>query len=240
MTLNPRKGPSGRKVTQTAPTGGWTSGDLFAIRTGPQGLVGECIDDVAATETGAVEVGHQATIPKNTGTGESFAVGDVWYEDASTGKATPTALGNNYGGTVVAAAGTAVTTVEVLFDATGGGNANLDTEGDITLTDGGTVTQATSITTGVTLNTHSGQITTVSSTLAAAAEAEFVVTNSNVAATDTVIVNLGSTSSAGTPYALCTRVAAGSFTILVGNKHASNALDNTLTINFAVIGGASS
>ena len=231
MTLNPRKGPSGRKVTQTAPTGGWTSGDLITLKAGPRGWVGEAIDDVAATENGAVEVGHQATIPKDTGTGESFAVGDDWYKDATSGKATPDAAGNDYGGKVVAAAGTAATTVEVVFAPTG--------EGSLVLP-GGTVTQATSITTGVTLNTLSGQITTVSASLAAAAEAEFIVTNSNVKATDTVIVNLGSTSSAGTPYALCTRVAAGSFTVLVGNKHASTALDNTLTINFAIIGGASS
>lgn len=119
MSLNPRKGPSGRKITQTAPTGGWTSGDLITVKSGTSGWVGEAIDDVAATETGAVEVGHQATIPKNTGTGESFSVGDVWYKDASSGKATPTATGNDYGGRVVAAATTAATTVEVVFAPTG-------------------------------------------------------------------------------------------------------------------------
>lgn len=116
----------------------------------------------------------------------------------------------------------------------------LDVGGNFTLTDGGTVTQLTSITTGVTLNTNSGQITTVSSTLAAGAEAEFTVTNSAVAATDTVVVNLASTSSAGTPLASCSAVAAGSFNITIANLHASSALDNTMVINFCVIGGASS
>ena len=231
MTLNPRKGPSGRKVTQTAPTGGWTSGDLITLKAGPRGWVGEAIDDVSATNNGAVEVGHQATIPKDTGTGESFAVGDDWYKDAASGKATPTAAGNDYGGKVVAAAGTAATTVEVVFAPTG--------EGSLVLP-GGTVTQITSITTGVTLNTLSGQITTVSSTLAAAAEAAFTVTNSQVTATDTVIANIGSTSSAGTPAVVVTAVAAGSFELTLTNLHASSALDNTVTINFAVIGGASS
>ena len=112
--------------------------------------------------------------------------------------------------------------------------------GDIDLADGGTVTQITSIATGVTLNTHSGQITTVSSTLAAAAEAAFVVTNSTVAATDVVIANLASTSSAGTPVVSVTAVAAGSFTITIANLHASAALDNTMVINFGVIGGSAS
>jgi len=100
---------------------------------------------------------------------------------------------------------------------------------------GGTVTQATSITTGVTLNKLCGTITTVSTTLAAAAEADFVVTNSKVAATDLVIVNIKSTASAGTPIAVVAAVAAGSFTIRLSNLHASAALDNTLVISFCVI-----
>ena len=49
-----------------------------------------------------------------------------------------------------------------------------------TLLGRGTVTQATSITTAVTLNKRSGIVTTVSSTLAANAEAEFTVNNSFV------------------------------------------------------------
>lgn len=100
---------------------------------------------------------------------------------------------------------------------------------------GGTVTQLTSITTGVTLNTVSGAITTVSSTLAAGAEATFQVTNSQLASTDVVVVNIGATSSAGTPMAFVSAVADGSFDITISNLHASAALNNTLTINFAVV-----
>lgn len=112
--------------------------------------------------------------------------------------------------------------------------------GHVTNSDGGTVTQATDITTGVTLSKESGQITTVSSTLAAGAEATFQVTNTLVTALDTVICNLASTSSAGTPIAVVTAVAAGSFDITIANLHASAALDNTMVINFAIVGGASS
>ncbi len=71
-------------------------------------------------------------------------------------------------------------------------------------------------------------------------EATFTVTNTKVAATDAVIVNLASTSSAGTPLAFCSAVAAGSFDITIANLHASAALDNTMVINFVVIGGNSS
>lgn len=99
---------------------------------------------------------------------------------------------------------------------------------------GGSVTQATSITTGVTLNSRAGQITTVSTTLAAAAEATFTVTNSTVSAEDAVTVCIGSTSSAGTPIAVVSAVADGSFNVRLSNLHASAALDNTLTLNFVV------
>jgi hypothetical protein len=105
--------------------------------------------------------------------------------------------------------------------------------------DYGTVTQATSITTGVTLNKLAGAITTVSQTIAAAAEATFTVTNSTVAATDVVVVNIKSTSSAGGPFlAYVSAVAAGSFNITITNPHASAAGDNTLVISFVVLKAA--
>ena len=61
-----------------------------------------------------------------------------------------------------------------------------------------------------------------------------MVTNSTVAATDTVIVNVVS-SSTGTPVAFVTAVAAGSFTITVSNLHASTADTTADTIRFTVI-----
>lgn len=103
---------------------------------------------------------------------------------------------------------------------------------------GGTVTQATSISTGVTLSKRCGQITTVASTLAAAAEATFTVTNTKVTAKDMVLVST-TYAGAGTPLVFCSKVAAGSFDITITNLHAANALDAVLVINFAVIKGAS-
>jgi hypothetical protein len=99
---------------------------------------------------------------------------------------------------------------------------------------GGTQTQSTSRSTGVTLNKITGLITCNSTSLAAGAEASFVVTNSSVAATDTVIVNVVS-SSTGTPVAFVTAVAAGSFTITLSNLHASTADTTADTIRFTVI-----
>lgn len=104
----------------------------------------------------------------------------------------------------------------------------------------GTVTQATSITTGVTLNTTSGTITTVSQTIAAGAEAEFTVTNSTVGVNDVVIVNLADTASgAGGPFIVTVSdVKAGSFKIAIANPHAANAGNSVLKVNFAVIKSA--
>lgn len=97
------------------------------------------------------------------------------------------------------------------------------------------VTQITSITTGVTCNALSGVITTVSQTVAAAAEADIVVTNSQVAATDIVVACIKTHTSAGTFVVSVAAVAAGQFTLRLTNLHASAAGDNVLVINFFVI-----
>jgi hypothetical protein len=93
---------------------------------------------------------------------------------------------------------------------------------------GGAVTQITSSSTGVTLNKHCGQITTVALTTAAAAEEEFTVTCDKVAATDVV-------AGAGTPMLSVKGTAAGSFKIVITNVHAANALNAVMVINYAVV-----
>ncbi len=100
------------------------------------------------------------------------------------------------------------------------------------------VTQATSITTGVTCNALSGVITTVSQTVAAGAEADIVVTNSKVAATDVVVACIKTHTSAGTFVVSVAAVAAGQFTLRLTNLHASAAGDNVLVINFLVLKAA--
>jgi hypothetical protein len=102
---------------------------------------------------------------------------------------------------------------------------------------GGTATQTTSRTTGVTLNKTCGAITTHTASLAVAAEATFTVTNSAVAATDTVVLSIKS-GAVATPLAWVSAVAAGSFNITISNLHASTAETGALVINFAVIKAA--
>lgn len=103
---------------------------------------------------------------------------------------------------------------------------------------GGTVTQATSRATGVTLSKLTGQITLNNTSLAALAAATFTVTNTRVAAGDIVVVNItGATNKATT--CSVTAVAAGSFEITIVNGHATVAEIAAATVNFAVIKGSS-
>jgi hypothetical protein len=95
------------------------------------------------------------------------------------------------------------------------------------------VTQATSITTGVTCNAYSGVITTVSQTVAGGDEASFTVTCDKVAATDSVSVAIKTHTSAGLFFAAVTTVAAGSFRISLANLDAA-AGNNVLVLNFVV------
>lgn len=96
------------------------------------------------------------------------------------------------------------------------------------------VTQITSGTTGVTLNAAGGSITTVAQNIAAGAEEAFTVTNSYVAAGDTVTVNVASGSVGGTTVAFANAIANGSFQLLFSNLHASVAETGTLVVNFTV------
>ena len=100
---------------------------------------------------------------------------------------------------------------------------------------GAAVTQETTITTGVEINAMSGQITTVSSTLASQATAVFAVTNSAVEATDTIVLST-TYAGAGVVTVHATTVVDGGFSIALFNAvTATTALNAVVVINFAVI-----
>lgn len=97
---------------------------------------------------------------------------------------------------------------------------------------GGAVTQATSRTTGVTLNKTTGQITMFSAAGSATA-ATFTVTNSAVAATDTIILNQNSGTNL---YELfVTSVSAGSFNVTFFTT--GGTATDAPVINFTVLKG---
>ena len=101
---------------------------------------------------------------------------------------------------------------------------------------GGTVTQATSKSTAVTLNKPCGQITMNASALAANASVSFTLNNSLVTLTDIVVASTVTL----TNYRVEARInAAGQVGIRVTNVSTSS-LSEALKINFAIIKGATS
>jgi hypothetical protein len=101
---------------------------------------------------------------------------------------------------------------------------------------GGTVTQATSKSTGVTLNKVSGQITMNAAALSAAAEVSFTFTNSTIAATDVVVTAISSGATAGAYNTHVDALAAGSCRISITN-FSTGPLSEAIVINFVVIKG---
>ena len=99
----------------------------------------------------------------------------------------------------------------------------------------GTVTQQNNKATGVTLNKTAGTITTANAQMSPGAKVAFVVTNSQVSALDTVIVNIASGATATFAYSIAVvTVTDGAFTINLSNV-SNNAYTDTLKINFAVL-----
>ncbi|MES2942923.1 MAG: hypothetical protein V4772_08645 [Pseudomonadota bacterium] len=99
------------------------------------------------------------------------------------------------------------------------------------------VTQATNRTTGVTVTTKAGSITTNNASLAAEAAASFVVTCPGVAVGDVVLVCQRSGAVGVLTTVEVIAVAAGSFTIAVMNNNPAGGTAETgaLILNYAVI-----
>jgi len=136
------------------------------------------------------------------------------------------------------------TFLSLYFFTSGSERARVDTTGNLLVTGngtgslgygagaGGTVTQGTSRTTGVTLNKPTGAITMFSA-LGSAVAATFTVTNSLVAATDTIILN--QQSGTNLYVLLVTAVAAGSFNITFYTT--GGVATDAPVINFSIIKG---
>ena len=103
---------------------------------------------------------------------------------------------------------------------------------------GSQVTQLTSKSTGVTINTLCGQITTSNESLASNTSVSFTMTNNNISATDIVLVNAASVAgvapTANTYSVSCDAVLAGSCRIQIRNI-SGTAAAQALVLNFAVI-----
>jgi|TARA_R110002126_G_scaffold195834_3_gene343649 hypothetical protein len=97
------------------------------------------------------------------------------------------------------------------------------------------VTQLTSKSTGVTVNTSAGQITMNAASLAATTNVTFTLTNSLLSAKDVIIVNVASANAtAGAYNCWVSSMLAGSATITLRNITAGS-LSEAVVINFAII-----
>jgi len=98
----------------------------------------------------------------------------------------------------------------------------------------GTVTQATSKSTGVTLNKSAGQITMNNAALASVTNVTFTLTNSFISANDILILNVGSGATAGAYNCWVSGLSAGSATITLRNI-SGGSLSEAVVLNFALI-----
>lgn len=193
------------------------SADAKALAIGPNGATNPCLQVDGSVSSAATGV-------KVTGRAEG-AGADLTVVSSGTNEALAIDAKGSGAITLNGTATGEVTTPRAL-KSTGTGGVGYGTGA------GGTVTQATSRTTGVTLNKTVGAITLVSAA-GSATPFSFTVTNSTVAATDVIVLNQKS----GTDkYNLeITAVADGSFQIT------ANTTGGTTTeqpvINFAVIKG---
>ena len=100
----------------------------------------------------------------------------------------------------------------------------------------GTVTQATSKSTGVTLNKSAGQITMSDAALNTLTNVTFTLTNSTLSAKDVLILNVSGAATAGAYNCWVSSMSAGSATITLRNISGSS-LSEAVVINFAIIHG---
>jgi len=103
----------------------------------------------------------------------------------------------------------------------------------------GAVTQATSKSTAVTLNTSAGRITMNNASLATATNATFTLNNSTISANDAVILTIsGGQATPGSYNVFANSLSAGSVSITLRNI-SGGSLSEAVVINFAIIHCAS-
>ena len=99
----------------------------------------------------------------------------------------------------------------------------------------GVVTQLTSKSTAVTLNTSAGRITLSNASLAAATNVSFTLNNSFISASDTLIVTISAGATVESYNCWVNSLGAGTASITLRNITAATPLAEAVIINFALI-----
>jgi len=230
-------------------TGGTTARGIFMLSTiqSDATIAAVGVHTFLSTKAAAFTCGTLAHFLANQGTIGAGSTVTVQYGFLA--QSTLTGAANNYGfyGNIASgtgqynffANGTADNYFNGKITCTNAINSSSATGGiGYTTGAGGTVTQATSKATGVTLSKVCGTITTHAASLAANTAVSFVLTNSVLAATDNMILNIVG----GTNGAYCLgldAVAAGSCTITLRNLTAG-AIAEAVTIRFTILNSVNS
>ena len=217
-----------------------TNGNLVLAPNGTGSVSAAKVDITGGTITGITNlVATGGTISGVTFTG-SFT--GLTLIESTTLATSAAAAGCNLNGSTLAADGTDAN-ININITPKGTGQTLSSGKMGYPTGTGGTVTQATSRTTGVTLNKITGEIVLFAVGLAGHDADEFVLTNSTIEANDVVMLCIknGGSLAAGTRKFYVTQVntvAAGSCTISVGNIDNGAITSESPTLQFVVLKGA--
>lgn len=217
-----------------------TNGNLVLAPNGTGSVTASKVDITGGTITGITNlVATGGTISGVTFTG-SFT--GLTLIESATLATSAAAAGCNLNGSTLAADGTD-TNININITPKGTGQTLSSGKMGYPTGTGGTVTQATSRTTGVTLNKITGEIVLFAAGIAGHEADEFVLTNSTIEANDVVMLCIknGGSLAAGTRKYYATQVhtvAAGSCTISVGNIDNGAITSESPTLQFVVLKGA--
>jgi predicted RecA/RadA family phage recombinase len=104
------RSPNFKSVKITAPTAGYTAGQLVAV----ESIVGVVVDTVTVgEETALIYSCEKIVVPKRTGTGITFAVGTKVYFRAAGPDVTNASTGNTLIGRATEVAGATADEVEI-------------------------------------------------------------------------------------------------------------------------------
>ena len=245
------RGPSGNGVRMVGVGGGTIAGSFTTLASSGNTTLGDATTDTLNVGNGGIvkdaggNVGIGGAPTTKLSVSNSTAV-DTFVRVSNSAAASGYDVGLGSDGTAYVFNRN---NTPVVFGTNGTERMLIDSTGNVLVTNpaglgygtgaGGTVTQATSRTTGVTLSKPTGKITLFSKTATTGTFASFTLTNTLIAATDVVIVNFASATSADKYSLFVTAVAAGSCRIQVYNI-AAVAVAEAPVINFAVIKGATS
>jgi hypothetical protein len=217
-----------------------TNGNLVLAPNGTGSVTASKVDITGGTITGITNlVATGGTISGVTFTG-SFT--GLTLIESATLATSAAAAGCNLNGSTLAADGTD-TNININITPKGTGQTLSSGKMGYPTGTGGTVTQATSRTTGVTLNKITGEIVLFADGIAGHEADEFVLTNSTIEANDVIMLCIknGGSLAAGTRKYYVTQVhtvAAGSCTISVGNIDNGAITSESPTLQFVVLKGA--